>query len=299
MTAPGTGRAQGSGTTFRLEVNGALLEVDDSARTDPEGSSKPSILTLHGAPGMGSRRNDWEVFSAFTDRFRVVSYDQRGSGSSSDTPPYTHDQFVADADALRQALGLGDKIVIAGGSYGGFLALEYALRHQRHVLAVVLRDTAAHSGYEGEARRRALSSPYPMDEAGLERLFGGRTTSDADFRALITMIMPLYTTTYDPERDATQVASMRLHHATHNFAFAHNQPAFDLRPRLSEVGVPVLITVGRHDWITPLAASEELRALLSDSELVIFEGSGHGPQNEEREAWRAAVRGFLARRVGS
>lgn len=295
MSAPGTGRAEQSSTTRRLEINGAVLEVDDSALADPSATGKPAIITLHGAPGMGSRRNDWEVYSAFTDRFRVVSYDQRGSGASSDTPPYTHEQLAADADALRRTLGLGDEIVIAGGSYGGYLAQEYALRYPRHVKAVVLRDTAAHSGHKGTAMRAALESPYPMDVAGLERLFAGHTTSDDDFRALITMIMPLYTTTYDPERDARQVAAMQLHFATHNYAFAHNQVGFDLRPRLGEIRLPVLITVGRHDWITPLGASEELHALLPDSELVIFEHSGHGPQNEEREAWRAVVRRFLER----
>ncbi len=297
MSAPGTGRADEAPTTRRLTINGATLEVDDSALADPAAAGKPAIITLHGAPGMGSRRNDWEVYAAFTDRFRVVSYDQRGSGASSDTPPYTHEQFAADTDAVRRTLGLGDKIVIAGGSYGGYLAQEYALRYPEHVSAVVLRDTAAHSGHKGEAMRIALESPYPMDEPELERLFGGLTTSDDDFRALITMIMPLYTTTYDPERDARQVAAMQLHYATHNYAFAHNQQGFDLRGRLGELRVPVLITVGRHDWITPLVASEELHALIPDSELVIFENSGHGPQNEEREAWRAVVRRFLDRVV--
>ncbi len=297
MSAPGTGKAEATATTFTLEVNGATLEIDDSARIDPQAHAKPTIITLHGAPGMGSRRNDWDVYAAFTDRFRVVSYDQRGSGASSDTPPYTHEQFAADTDAVRKALDLGDKIVIAGGSYGGYLAQEYALRYPQHVTAVVLRDTAAHSGHKGEAMRMALESPYPMDVPGLERLFAGHTTSDDDFRALITMIMPLYTTTYDAERDARQVAAMQLHYATHNYAFAHNQTTFDLRPLLGELTAPVLITVGRHDWITPLPASEELHALLPDSELVIFENSGHGPQNEEREAWHKAVREFLERRV--
>lgn len=292
MTAgPGTGAAPFSDTTRVLEINGATLVVDDSG-----GADKPGLITLHGAPGMSSRRNDWEVFQAFTDRFRVVSYDQRGSGASSVTPPFDHGQLTADVDAVRRELGLGD-VVIAGGSYGGFLALEYALRYRQHVRAVVLRDTAGHSGHGGEAKKRAMASGYPMDEVGLDRLFAGRTTSDDDFRALITMIMPLYTTTYDPERDAKQVAAMTLHHETHNWAFAKNQPAFDLRDQLPGLDLPVLITVGRHDWITPLSASEELAALLPDAELVVFEHSGHGPQNEERDRWTAVVRDFLARRV--
>lgn len=274
-----------------VEIGGARLRVWDS------GGDLPAILTLHGAPGMSDHRNDWEVYQAFSDRFRVVSYDQRGSGTSSDTPPFDHARLAADADELRQALGLGERIVIAGGSYGGYLAQEYVLRYPQHVRAVVLRDTTSHNGFKGIARDKALATLHDADPEELDRLFEGRTTSDDDFRALIRTIMPLYTTTADPERDRKAVDAMAIHHATHNWAFARNQRDFDLRPRLAEIQVPVLITVGRHDWITPLQASEEMHALLPDSELVVFEHSGHGPQNEERELWRATVADFLRRRV--
>lgn len=276
---------------FEVEVAGARLKVWDS------GGDLPAILTLHGAPGMSDHRNDWDVYQAFTDRFRVVSYDQRGSGLSSDTPPFDHARLAADADALRQELGLGERIVIAGGSYGGYLAQEYALRYPQHVLAVVLRDTTSHNGFKGTARAKALATLEGADPEELDRLFEGRTRSDDDFRDLIRKIMPLYTTTTDPERDRKAVDAMSIHHATHNWAFARNQLDFDLRPRLGELAMPVLITVGRHDWITPLGASEELHSLIPDSELVIFEHSGHGPQNEERELWRATVADFLRRRV--
>lgn len=276
---------------FYVQVDGAQLKVWDS------GGDLPAILTLHGAPGMSDHRNDWDVYQAFVGRFRVVSYDQRGSGESSDSPPFDHQRLAADADALRRELGLGDRIVIAGGSYGGYLAQEYALRYPQHVWAVVLRDTTSHNGFKHVARQKAVATLPDVDPADLDRLFEGRTTSDDDFRDLIRKIMPLYTTTADPERDRKAVDAMAIHHATHNWAFARNQLDFDLRPRLGELAMPVLITVGRHDWITPLDASEELHSLIPDSELVVFEHSGHGPQNEERELWRAKVADFLQRKV--
>lgn len=274
-----------------LEINGARLAYDDTGD-----ASKVAVVTLHGAPGMGSRANDWAVWTNLKDRYRIVSYDQRGSGASSDTPPFTHEQFCADLEAIRQELGLG-KIVLTGGTYGGMIAQEYVLRHQEHVHALVLRDTSASNRFRGDSLGRAMASGYPMDEEGLKRLFEGRTESDDDFRELIRMIMPLYTVTPDPEGDAAKVAAMQLHHATHNFAFSQNQPSYDISARLGEITIPVLVTVGRHDWITPLEASEEIARGIPRAELAIFEHSGHGPQNEERELWLATVAAFLERHV--
>lgn len=276
-----------------LEVNGARLAYNDTGDTD-----KIAIVTLHGAPGMGSRANDWAVWSNLKDSYRVISYDQRGSGASTDTPPFTHEQFCADLEAIRQQLNLG-KIILTGGSYGGMIAQEYVLRHQEHVHALVLRDTSASNSFRGDSLGRALASGFPMDEEGLKRLFEGRTESNDDFRELIRMIMPLYTVEQDPEGDAEKVAGMQLHYDTHNFAFSQNQPRFDISSRLGEITIPVLVTVGRHDWITPLEASEEIARGIPRAELVVFENSGHGPQNEERELWLKTVADFLERSVGA
>jgi proline iminopeptidase len=53
--------------------------------------------------------------------------------------------------------------------------------------------------------------------------------------------------------------------------------------------------VGRHDWITPVSASETIHGLIPGSELVIFENSGHSPQVEEAPKFQATVRDFLRR----
>ncbi|WP_211317961.1 alpha/beta fold hydrolase [Deinococcus yavapaiensis] len=68
--------------------------------------------------------------------------------------PYSHAQFVADLEGLRQQLNLG-KITILGGSYGGFIVLEYVRTHPENLHAVILRDTAASNRFEGIAKQRA------------------------------------------------------------------------------------------------------------------------------------------------
>lgn len=273
----------------RIAVNGVSLVYDDS------GSGIP-FVTLHGGPGMSSRRGDWRAFQPLTDEYRLISYDQRGNGESDAGEPYSHEQFVADLEVIRQKLGLG-KIVLLGGSYGGFLALEYALRHQDNLLALVLRDTAASNRFQDTSIRQAMQSGLPMDPERLERLFAGRVESNQDFRDSFGMIMPLYDANYDPSRSFWQLDQVPFRYETHNWAFSRNQPAYDLTARLNEIRTPTLVTVGRHDWITPVEASEEIHAGIPGSELVIFENSGHGPHNEENARYIAAVRDFLARRA--
>ena len=115
------------------------------------------------------------------------------------------------------------------------------------------------------------------------------------YRECWEIIAPLYNVDYDPVAMAERIKSIPFNYETKNFAFAHNLPNYDVRDQLSKITVPVLITVGRHDWITPVEASEELHALLPNSELAIFENSGHSPQQEEAELWIATIRDFLER----
>ena len=270
-----------------LTVNGVKLVYDNA------GSGVP-FVTLHGGPGMGSRRGDWATFQPLTDSYRLISYDQRGNGESDGGEPYSHEQFVADLEALRQKLGLG-KIVLLGGSYGGYIALEYALRYQENLHALVLRDTAANNRYRDTSMDRALASGFPMDEGRLERLFAGQVRSDDDFRESFKMIQPLYNVARDPEAEAARLEQIPFRYETHNWAFSRNQADFDITEKLRTVRTPTLVTVGRHDWITPLEASEELASVLPDSELIIFEHSGHSPQLEETDRYLAVVRDFLTR----
>lgn len=277
------------------QVGGVRLVYDDSG----EGAGqKTAIVTLHGGPGMSSRAGDWAAFQPLTDEYRLISYDQRGNGESEGGEPYSHAQFVDDLEALRTRLNLG-RIVVLGGSYGGFLALEYALAYPQNLQAMILRDTAASNRFQDTSKERALSSGFPMDGETLDRLFSGQIRDNDDFRASFAMIQPLYTVERDPAAEAERLARIPFRYETHNWAFARNQPTYDLVSRLPEITVPVLVTVGRHDWITPLEASEELAAHLPKGELVVFGRSGHSPQLEEQALYLQTVRKFLARHLAS
>ncbi|HKR99181.1 MAG TPA: alpha/beta hydrolase [Candidatus Dormibacteraeota bacterium] len=273
---------------MRVDINGNPLEVEVLG---PEGA--PVMIVHHGAPGLGSRAEPRTSFGPFSDRMRVVVFDARGSGASGETPPFTHAQWVADVDALREWVG-AERIVMAGGSYGGFISMEYAIAHPDRVQALVLRDTAADSSFDERARQNALrSNRVQLDMELYDRLFSGRCRDDADLEAGWRMIVPLYDHDLSPEKVEARLRSTVYHHRAHNAAFSENMPRYDIRDRLPSITAPTLVTVGRDDWITPVAAAEEIARLIPSSRLVVFEESGHSPQLEEPERFQRVVREFL------
>ncbi|MEV4018884.1 alpha/beta hydrolase [Nonomuraea angiospora] len=270
-----------------VDINGNPLNVEVL------GDGEETIIAHHGAPGLGSLTEPKASFGRLADAYRVVVFDARGSGRSGQNGPFTHEQWVADVEGLREWLG-AERIVIAGGSYGGFIAMEYAARHPDRVSAVVLRDTSAdNANQELATRNAAASSRVRIDPAKLERIMSGTVRDDADLKDCWREILPLYDHDYDPAKVEQRVAATPYHYLTHNHAFAVNQPNYDIKHLLPGITAPVLVTVGRHDWITPVECSETIARLIPQAELRVFEKSGHSPQVEEAKLWEATVRDFL------
>ncbi|GAA2017883.1 alpha/beta hydrolase [Pseudokineococcus marinus] len=279
---------------MRVTVNDNELEVE---LLGPEGA--PVVIACHGAPGLGSRAEPRASFGRLADSYRVLVYDARGSGVSEGKGPFTHEQWAADVEGLREWVG-AERVVLAGGSYGGFMAMEYAVRHPDRVLALVLRDTSPDNANEDMARANALATRrVDLDLEKFGRIMDGRTRDDADLKECWREILPLYDHVYDPAKVEEKVEATHYRYETHNWAFTENMPRYDLKDRLPSLTCPVLVTVGRDDWITPVACSETIARLVPHARLVVFEKSGHSPQVEEAEAWTACVRGFLDEVVGA
>ena len=225
-------------------------------------------------------------------------------------------------DEEHSSWAKADSFVLAGGSYGGFIALEYALAHPDRLKGLILRDTMAY-GYWGcmNALTQVLSSDRisPDPERQL-RLWTGRVRDDEDFKEGFMEIMGMYgAKPNQPEKamgeeptKQTEVdgeaakenpkegnekqpgQQLQYHYRTHNAAYSQIMPKWDLRDRLKEIKVKTLVTVGRQDRIVPVASSEEICKGIGDSaRLKIFENSGHSPPTEEPEAYQAAVREFV------
>jgi proline iminopeptidase len=273
-------------------INGCRLNVEVIGPEDG-----PVLIAHHGGGGIGSLAEPKGTFGPLSDRFRVIVFDARGCGKSEGLPPYSHDQWAADVDGLRQWAGV-DKIVVAGGSYGGFISLEYAVAYPEHTTAVMLRDTSA------DGSNLTLAFEYARNQDRVEinwdnfnRYWSGNIRDDEDLKARWAEIIPLYDYEYDAERSAAEVESRIYRHEAHNWCFQHNWNNYDLKNKLPAVTAPTLVTVGRHDWVTPVSSSETIANLMPNAELVVFEKSGHSPQKEERDEFQRVLRDFVDRVV--
>lgn len=280
---------------MRVEINGNALEIEILG-DDP---ALPVMIVHHGAPGLGSRDEPRKGYGVFRDRCRVVVFDARGSGESEGRPPFTHAQWVADVESIRQWIGV-ERFVMAGGSYGGFIAMEYAIRHPERPSALILRDTVAdHSFREGFIRSIAGSERVGLDPELVERVTRGEVRSNQEFRAFWRKALRIYNHDYDPAAVEARAAATPYRFETHNFAFGQNVPAYDIKDRLGEISCPTLVVVGRSDPITPVWCSEEIVARIKGARLEIFEHSGHSPPLEEPERFQRVVRDFLDAALGA
>ncbi|CAB4664888.1 MAG: alpha/beta fold hydrolase [Actinobacteria bacterium] len=272
-----------------VEISGAKLNVEVLGE-----KGKPVLIAHHGGGGIGSLAEPKSTFGPLSDLFQVVVFDARGCGRSEAVEPYSHAQWAADVEGLREWIG-AEKIVVTGGSYGGFIAMEYAIAYPDRVMAMILRDTSPDAtNFETLKDNARAQTRVTLNWENFDRYWGGTIRDDADLKACWAELIPLYDFEYDPEVSSARVEAGIYRHEAHNWCFQHNTPIYDLKPALPNVLCPTLVTVGRTDWVTPVASAETIASLIPNSRLVIFEKSGHSPQFEEAELFQQTMRDFIA-----
>ena len=112
-----------------------------------------TIIVLHGGPGMLDSSYLMPQLREIYEENEIIFYDQRGSGKSLDTPIneqlITTEQFIKDLDDLRKGLNINNKVVLLGHSWGGVLAMNYAITYPEYVSALILMSTAP-ADYKGQ-----------------------------------------------------------------------------------------------------------------------------------------------------
>ena len=250
-------------------------------------------MVLHGGPGA---HHDYLLpgFDALADGRELIYYDQRGGGRS----PVARDvavgwtEHVADLEALRVTWGL-ERLTLAGYSWGGLLALLYAVSHPGRVGRLALVSPApawraAREQFEGAFARRNLDPAFQEARRQL-RESGLRERDPAAFQQRIfeLSVAPYF---FDPER-ARELTPFRVTGRTQQEVW-QSLGDFDLRPRLPELrGIPALVLHGEEDPI-PIEAARTAAGLIG-AEFHALPHCGHVPYVEAFEAFRTLVGGFL------
>jgi proline iminopeptidase len=194
----------------------------------------------------------------------------------------------------------GKKFALAGSSYGGFIALEYALAYPDNVSTMLLCSTFAW-GFGGlmNAFKNVLTSERIKADCDRQlRLWTGSTHDNDDLEVATSEIRQIFR----PVRlsgfnlsfgGSSTPAIPDLNYEVHNFAFSENLPRFDVRSRLCRISIPTLILVGIFDPLVSIRSAEGMAVAIPSAQLAIFSQSGHSPPMDEPETFRARVWEFL------
>lgn len=276
-------------------------------RTYSFGSGDNVVFCLNGGPGLPC---DYlrEAHSCLIDKgYRVVAFDQLGTGRSdrpTDPGLWTIGRYVEETEAVRKALGLG-KVHLLGHSWGGWLAIDYALTYPANLRTLILEDTVAdmpHLASELERLRAALG---PETVAMMQKHEAAGTYDHPEYQAAVTILnyrhvcrLPEWPAPIKRSLDDWNMGPYMTMQGPNEFLYIGNLKDWNRVPDLPRIKVPVLITVGAHDELTP-ACALRMKLALPDAEIQVFRNSSHMPFYEEPAAYYPALIDFLARRGAS
>ena len=279
-----------------IEVRGTRLYVD---RRGPEDA--PALLYLHGGPGSGSY--DFMSFQGdrLSERLQIIGVDQRGVQQSDPlTGPVTEHDLVADFEAVREALGI-ETWSILGHSYGGRLALRYAVAHPDTVTKVIFENPPWDMVLVTDTLVRAALELLPDEEFPAHE--GPATKQMWDERiAFLGQLgdrrMEIYLghEAKDLQLPAETELDDEIQSRAGRFAEEITRtPGFveSLLPLLGRITQPALLIKGEHD---PVTSAEEIARFRSDvphGTYYFASGAGHFVHAEHADAFTKLVTDFV------
>jgi proline iminopeptidase len=267
------------------------------------------VLLLHGGPG--STHEYLEAFDSYLPAAGIeyYYYDQLGSGHSDqpeDDSLWELDRFVDEVEQVRQALDLNsDNFVLYGQSWGGILAMEYALAHQQHLRALVISNMMASApAYSAYAEDVLAPEMDPEVLAEVRALEAAHDTENPRYMELLL-----------PQHYQRHLLRMPVEEWPDpvNRGFAHINPAiyvsmqgpselgmsadaklanWDRFADLAGIDVPTLVIAARYDTMDPAYLEKMADVLPHGSYLYCPEGS-HMAMYDDQEVYFAGLIDFL------
>jgi len=232
----------------RIQLSVIDLGPQDASRT---------LVLLH---GYGGRALQWEhQLRFFSDDYRVIAPDMRGHGQS-DAPPsgYTLDELQRDLETVLTCLNVPERFVLAGHSFGGAVAVTYAVAHPERVERLIVIGTSSDFRLHP-----ALEVLFKMPTPLLERL--NRTVA-RDLHAPAYVLKRLY---------------------------RNSLITWPGRELLPQVKTPTLVIIGQRDITFPKASQHAVADLIPGAEKLTVPVSAHLVQLERPDAVNRAIQRFL------
>jgi proline iminopeptidase len=225
---------------------------------------------------------------------RLVVVDPRGGGrSTGQAADLTFDVLAADLEAVRRALGVA-RVAVMGHSIFGLLAVEHARRCPDSVSHVILVGTPP----TGDMASLLAASKAFFDERASDERKRVLRDNIAALPAGATPAQQLLAQTpmrfFDPRADGAAVfdgAEVRPELIPH--VMTRLAPGWDVRAGADGVRAPVLVALGRHDYVVPHVLWDDAARALPRAAVHVFERSGHQPFFEEPAAFTEVVDAWM------
>jgi proline iminopeptidase len=266
------------------------------------GQGRP-VIVLHGGFDL-----DHAYFLPDMDRLadscRLIYYDQRGRGKSvGNVQSMSIESEMRDLDAVREYFGL-DSVALLGHSWGGVLAMEYAVRHPWHVSHIILAGTGPASQEDIELYLQEWSRRSSPHEAAIRALRSGESYKAGDPKALAEWYRIYFSTTIK-EPEALGRLNLDLEGFTNEMVLrgraieerlwieTWGTRGYNLIPKLKELTIPTLVIHGDYDFI-PLETAVRIAQAMPAARLVVLKDCGHFPYLERPAEFCWAIDDFFA-----
>lgn len=278
-----------------------MLETEGIHRIYWETSGNPEgipVLFVHGGPGSGTSPGQRQFFDPA--RYRIILFDQRGSGRSTphgELGDNTTPHLIADMEALRRELGV-DRWLVFGGSWGSTLALAYAEAHPEHCRGLVLRGIFLCRKSEIDWFLDGIRAFFPEAQRQLAEFIPAHERHDlltayhrrlvdpdpavhqpaafqwATFEASCSTLLPNpdLVSAFGSDRTALSLSRIEAHYFVNDIFLADNS----LLDRIDRIrALPGIIVQGRYDAVCPIVSADALAQAWPEARYTIVPDAGH------------------------
>src|SRR4030095_10082308 len=264
------------------------------------GKGEPLII-IHGGPEFDHTYLLPDM-DRLTDDYRLIYYDQRGRGKShGELMPddISIGKYIEELECIRKFLQVSS-IAVLGHSWGGHVAMQYALHHPKCVSHMILLNTAPASYEDAIAMMKGILNTRSAYEEQLQARAAGKEYKDGDPETVAGFFMTVYGTTFkNPEHlkrlnlrfTKEEVLRGRLVEKK-VMEGLYETKGFTIIPALKQLRSPTLIIHGSNDFI-PVECSTHIAEVIPGAHLKIIEGSGHFSYIDAPGEVRSAINKFF------
>jgi len=263
------------------------------------------ILLLHGGPAMTHEYT--ECFETFFQRegFEFYEYDQLGSYYSDkpkDSSLWTIARFVEEVEQVRQAIGAdSSNFYLLGNSWGGMLAMEYALKYQQHLKGLLVANMMASAPAYGKYADEVLAKQ--MKPEVLAEIRSIEAKKDFNNPRYMELLMPNFYHEHlcrlkewpDGINRAFKHANSEIYtlmQGPSEFGISGRLANWDIKNRLKEIAVPTLMEGAKYDTMDP-AAMEEQSKLVQKGRYLYCPNGSHLSMWDDQQVFMTGVIKFI------